>query len=102
MRVLIRQGLHYMRFSMRIAHLYEGCLQAKGQSNGTEAVNNVDGSHAIAESNTQQQHKGKKRAIGQTDYALLKRPKKSSSGKATADLQVCRSVVVLLLLLLLI
>ena len=72
-------------------------MQAKGQSNGTEAVNNVDGSHAIADSNTQQQQKGKKRAIGQTDYALLKRPKKVSSSKAKADLQVCRSVFVLLL-----
>lgn len=69
----------------------------KGQSNGREAVNNVDGSHAIAESNTQQQHKGKKRAIGQSDNALLKRQKKVSSSKAKADLQVCRSVFVLLL-----
>lgn len=62
--------------------------KAKSQSNGTEAVNNVDGSHAIAESNTQQQHKGKKREIGQTDYKLLKRQKKVSSSKAKADLQV--------------
>jgi len=72
-------------------------LQVKGQSNGREAVNNVDGSHAIAESNTQQQHKGKKRAIGQSDNALLKRQKNVSSSKAKADLQVCRSVFVLLL-----
>jgi len=78
-------------------------LQAKGQSNGTEAVNTVDGSHAIAESNTQQQHKGRKRGIGQSDHAppaeLLKRQKKASSSTAKADLQV-RSVFLLLLLLL--
>ncbi|DBA97271.1 hypothetical protein WJX77_010996 [Trebouxia sp. C0004] len=65
--------------------------KAKGQSTGTEAVNDVDGSHAIAESNTQQQHKGKKRGIGLSDHAppseLLKRQKKASS-KAKADLQV--------------
>ncbi|DBA70504.1 hypothetical protein WJX79_008632 [Trebouxia sp. C0005] len=66
--------------------------KAKSQSNGTEAVNTVDGSHAVAESNTQQQHKGKKRGIGQSDHAppseLPKRQKKVSSSKAKVDLQV--------------
>lgn len=66
--------------------------KAKGQSNGTKAVDKVDGSHAIAESNAQQQHKGKKRGIGQSDHAppseLLKRQKKVSSSKAKADLQI--------------
>ncbi|KAA6428005.1 MAG: hypothetical protein FRX49_02667 [Trebouxia sp. A1-2] len=65
--------------------------KAKSQSNGTEAVNTVDGSHAVAESNTQQQHKGKKRGIGQSDHAppseLPKRQKKVSSSKAKVDLQ---------------